>query len=71
MEKCHGDVQWRVRLFETVFIVESWNIAVNLDGILLFELSAQFSYSYLYVLKKVNLYRMCCLPLLIFRTSHT
>lgn len=47
-----------VRLFETVFVfvVESWNIAVNLDGILLFELSTQFSYSSLYFLKKVNIF---------------
>lgn len=41
MEECGGDVQWRacVRLFETVFVfvVESWNIAVNLDGTPLFE----------------------------------
>lgn len=45
-------------MFETVFVfvVESWNIAVNLDGILLFELSTQFSYSSLYFLKKVNIF---------------
>lgn len=37
-----------------MFVVESWNIAVNLDGILLFELSAQFSYASLYF---INFYR--------------
>lgn len=37
-----------VRSFEAVFVVESWNIAVNLDGILLFE--TPFSYSSLYFL---------------------
>lgn len=38
MEECDGDVQWRVRSYETVFVfvIESWNIAVNPDGILLF-----------------------------------
>lgn len=39
---------------EIVFVVESWNIAVNLDGNLLFGLSAHFSYSSLYVLSEMN-----------------
>lgn len=32
MEECDSDVQWCVRSFE-MFVIGSWSIAVNLDGI--------------------------------------
>lgn len=55
-----GVWRWRavecVRVFETVFVlvVESWNIAVNLDGNLLSLLSTQFSDASLYIFQKVQ-----------------
>lgn len=55
-----GVWRWRavecVRVFETVFVfvVESWNIAVNLDGNLLSLLSTQFADASLYVFRKIQ-----------------